>query len=399
MTAAPSVYPSVFMLPGRDRRLRSGHPWVYSNEIRMSAEALALEPGAPTVLNRVDGKGLGVGTFNPHALIAFRLFSTEAGAVLDAAFVEARLRRALALRERLFAEPFYRLVHGEADGLPGLVADRFGGALVVQVTTAGMEKLLPDVLAAAGEVLAPETVVLRNDTPARRAEGLDPYVRLASGELDGAVVVRDGILKFFADLMDGQKTGWFFDQRDNRAFMAAQAGGARMLDVYCHSGAFAIAGAAAGASGVVAIDSSEAALELARRAAAENGVDGRCVFERGEAFAALESLGQAGERFAVVVADPPAFAKSRGELKSGLKGYRKLARLAARLVEPGGFLFLASCSHNVEAGAFAQEVGRGMASAGRAGRIIRGAGAGADHPVHPFLPESAYLKTLVLQLD
>ena len=387
------------MLPGRDRRLRSGHPWVYSNEIRMSAEALALEPGAPTVLNRVDGKGLGVGTFNPHALIAFRLFSTEAGAVLDAAFVEARLRRALALRERLFAEPFYRLVHGEADGLPGLVADRFGGALVVQVTTAGMEKLLPDVLAAAGEVLAPETVVLRNDTPARRAEGLDPYVRLASGELDGAVVVRDGILKFFADLMDGQKTGWFFDQRDNRAFMAAQAGGARMLDVYCHSGAFAIAGAAAGASGVVAIDSSEAALELARRAAAENGVDGRCVFERGEAFAALESLGQAGERFAVVVADPPAFAKSRGELKSGLKGYRKLARLAARLVEPGGFLFLASCSHNVEAGAFAQEVGRGMASAGRAGRIIRGAGAGADHPVHPFLPESAYLKTLVLQLD
>ena len=399
MTAAPSGYPSVFMLPGRDRRVRSGHPWVYSNEINMSAEALALEPGAPAVLNRVDGKALGVGTFNPHTLIAFRLFSTEAGAVLDAAFVEARLRRALALRERLFAEPFYRLVHAEADGLPGLVADRFGGALVVQVTTAGMERLLPDVLAAAAVVLAPETVVLRNDTPARRAEGLDPYVRLASGGLDGAVAVREGNLKFFADLMGGQKTGWFFDQRDNRAFMAALAGGAPMLDVYCHSGAFAIAGAAAGASGVVAIDSSEAALELARRAARENGVEGRCVFERGVAFAALESLGQAGERFGVVVADPPAFVKTRGELKSGLKGYRKLARLAARLVEPGGFLFLASCSHNVDAGAFAQEVGRGMASAGRTGRIIRSAGAGADHPVHPFLPESAYLKTLVVQLD
>ena len=399
MTAAPSVYPSVFMLPGRDRRLRSGHPWVYSNEIRMNAEALAVEPGAPVVLNRVDGKALGVGTFNPHALIAFRLFSTEAGAVLDAAFVEARLRRALALRERLFAEPFYRLVHAEADGLPGLVADRFGGALVVQATTAGMERLLPDVLAAAAEVLGPEAVVLRNDVPARRAEGLDSYVRLASGGLEGAVAVRQGDLRFFADLMGGQKTGWFFDQRDNRAFMAALAGGARMLDLYCYSGAFAIAGAAAGASEVLAFDGSEAALELARRAAGENGVDGRCTFERGDAFEVMEALAQAGERFGVVVADPPAFAKSRGELKSGLKGYRKLARLAARLVEPGGFLFLASCSHNVEAGAFAQEVGRGMVRAGRAGRVIRSAGAGADHPVHPFLPESVYLKTLVLQLD
>lgn len=399
MSTAPSVYPSIFMLPGRDRRLRSGHPWVYSNEIRMNAEALALEPGAPVILNRVDGKALGVGTFNPHALIAFRAFSMEAGAVLDTAFVEARLRRALGLRERLFADPFYRLVHAEADGLPGLVADRFGDVLVVQVTTAGMEGLLPDVLAAAADVLAPEAVVLRNDTPARRAEGLDTYVRLASGGLDGAVEVNEGSLKFFADLMGGQKTGWFFDQRDNRAFLASLADGVRMLDVYCYSGAFAVAGAVAGASEVLAFDRSEAALELARRAARENGVDGSCTFERGDSFEVMEALGQAGERFGVVVADPPAFVKSRGELKSGLKGYRKLARLAARLVEPGGYLFLASCSHNVEPGAFAQEVGRGVARAERSGRIIRSAGAGPDHPVHPFLPETAYLKTLVLQLD
>ena len=387
------------MLPGRDRRLRSGHPWVYSNEIRMNAEALALEPGAPVILNRVDGKALGVGTFNPHALIAFRAFSMEAGAVLDTAFVEALLRRALGLRERLFADPFYRLVHAGADGLPGLVADRFGDVLVVQVTTAGMEGLLPDVLAAAADVLAPEAVVLRNDTPARRAEGLDTYVRLASGGLDGAVEVNEGSLKFFADLMGGQKTGWFFDQRDNRAFLASLADGVRMLDVYCYSGAFAVAGAVAGASEVLAFDRSEAALELARRAARENGVDGSCTFERGDSFEVMEALGQAGERFGVVVADPPAFVKSRGELKSGLKGYRKLARLAARLVEPGGYLFLASCSHNVEPGAFAQEVGRGVARAERSGRIIRSAGAGPDHPVHPFLPETAYLKTLVLQLD
>lgn len=394
-----SALPSVFLMPGGDRRLRAGRPWVYSNEVRMDAEAKALAPGSLVALRRVDGKRLGVGTFNARALIALRLFTDDPNTVVDEEFLARRLSRALALRQRLYGEPYYRLVHGDADGLPGLVADRFADVLVLQLGTAGMEALLEQLLSAVDTVVAPGAVVLRGDGAFRTLENLERGVSVAKGRVEAPVMVREAELTFTADVIEGQKTGWFFDQRDNRAFMAAQAGGARMLDVYCHSGAFAIAGAAAGASGVVAIDSSEAALELARRAAAENGVDGRCVFERGEAFAALESLGQAGERFAVVVADPPAFAKSRGELKSGLKGYRKLARLAARLVEPGGFLFLASCSHNVEAGAFAQEVGRGMASAGRAGRIIRGAGAGADHPVHPFLPESAYLKTLVLQLD
>jgi 23S rRNA (cytosine1962-C5)-methyltransferase len=212
------------------------------------------------------------------------------------------------------------------------------------------------------------------------------------------VVEEDGLV-FYADLVAGQKTGWFYDQRRSRAFIASMAADARILDVFCHSGGFTIAALRSGASHAIGIDSSEAALDLAKRAAAANAVGDRVSFRRGDAYGALERLAAASERFGLVVCDPPAFVKSRKDLASGLKGYRKLARLAAMLVEPGGFLFMASCSHNVDRAAFALEVARGMGAAGRSGRIIREAGAAADHPVHPHLPESAYLKSLVLQLD
>ena len=389
----------VFLLAGRDRRVATGHPWVFSNEIRMDAETKGLEPGALATLHRVDGKPLGIGTFNAHSLIAFRRFSGNPQGVVDRAFVQQRLERALALRTKLFAEPFYRLIHGEADGLPGLVADRFADALVLQVGTAGMEALLPEVLAAIDDVLAPATVVLRNDGAQRSLEGLEQYVRVVTGAVDGPVEVAEGGVRFLADLVEGQKTGWFFDQRDNRAFVAGLGAGARMLDLYCHSGGFALLAAQAGASQVVAVDSSARALDLARAAAEANGLAERCTFRRGDAFAELERLAEAGERFDVVAADPPAFVKTRKELKSGLKGYAKLARLAARLVAPGGFLFVASCSHNVETGLFAEAVAKGMGQSGRSGRILRTSAAAADHPVHPRLPETAYLKAMVLELD
>lgn len=399
MTDVGAAYPNLFLSPGRDKRVSSGHPWAYSNEVNMTAEARALAPGTPVALHRVDGKALGVGTFNPHALIAVRLFAARPEARLDAGLIADRLERALALRARLYDAPFYRLVHAEADGLPGLVADRFGDALVLQATTAGMDRLMPDVLAAAVAVLAPEVVVLRNDVAARRLEDLEAGVRVAKGTLAGPVEVDEAGLRFLADLEGGQKTGWYFDQRDNRAFMTRLAAGGRVLDVYCHTGAFAIAAAAAGAPSVLGIDSSDAALALARQSAALNGVADRIAFERGEAFEALEALGQKPERFRVVFADPPAFAKSRREVASALKGYRKITRLAAPLVEAGGFLFVASCSHNVELSAFVDEVARGLRRAGREGRILRVAGAGPDHPVHPHLPETAYLKAVALQLD
>ena len=206
-------------------------------------------------------------------------------------------------------------------------------------------------------------------------------------------------LSFFADVLQGQKTGWFYDQRDSRAFVARLARGTSLLDAYCYTGGFAVGAAAAGAVAVVGVDSSEPALGLARRAAEANGVGGRCDFRRADVYAELERLGRVGERFGVVVADPPAFVKSKKDLGSGLRGYRKLARLAASLVQPEGFLFIASCSHNVEPSALLGEVVRGATAAGRSGRIVREAGAAADHPAHLFLPESAYLKSIVLQLD
>ena len=397
--AATTSLPRIFVQPGHDRRIAGGHPWAYSNEIRIDTEAKQLPPGALATLHRVDGKPLGIGTFNLHTLIAFRLIDRDATAVIDEGFLAARIARALRLRERLYREPYYRLVHAEADGLPGLVCDRFGDVVVLQVNTAGMEALTPALLAAIRRVLQPTAVVLRNDSPARETEGLPLTVSVAHGEVTEPVPLREGGRVFLADVLHGQKTGWFYDQRESRSFVAPLAAGGALLDAYCHSGGFALLAAAEGARQVIGVDSSELALALARRAAAGNDLEGRCSFRRADVFAELEHLAKSAERFRVVVADPPAFVKSRRDLGSGLRGYRKLTRLAAVLVEPGGFLFVASCSHNVDAAALSTEVVHGAYAAGRSGRIIREAKAGPDHPVHPHLPESAYLKSLLLQLD
>ncbi len=314
-------------------------------------------------------------------------------------FFGDRIGRAMALRERLFAEPFYRLAHAEADGLPGLICDRFDDVLVVQANTAGMEALTPVLLKAFDRLLAPTAIVLRNDSPVRLLEGMPAEVTIAKGGIGDVIEVREGGLRLLADVVGGQKTGWFYDQRESRAFVAPLAAGGALLDIYCHTGGFAISAAAAGAQSVLAIDSSAAALKLAQRSAEMNGVVPICTFRQAEAFGELERLGRAGARYRVVVADPPAFVKSRKELASGLRGYRKLARLAAPLVETGGFLFIASCSHNVEPAALLAEVVRGVSASGRTGRIVREARAGPDHPVHTHLPETAYLKSLLLQLD
>lgn len=395
----PLPRPRVFCRLGGERRFNVGRPWVFANEIRMDSEAKAIAAGSLVTLTRVDGKPLGVGSFNANSLIAFRLFDHDPNRVIDSEFLAARLQNALRLRERLYDQPYYRLVHAEGDLLPGLIIDRFADTLVLQVNTAGMDRLTADILRAVDRVLDPRCVVLRNDQKARALEGLAQEVTTAKGEVAETVeTVEDGHL-FFADVRRGQKTGWFFDQRDNRSFVTPLARGGAMLDVYCHSGGFAILAATGGARRVVAIDASEAALALARRAASANGVSARCEFRQQEAFDALAALGNAGEQFRLVVADPPAFVKSRKDLGGGLRAYRKLARLAAALVEPGGFLFTASCSHHVEAAAFVSEVARGLSAARRVGRIVRQSGAGPDHPIHPHLPETAYLKALLLQLD
>ena len=399
MADDPKARPVIVLQPGRHKRAAAGHPWVYSNEVTMDAQAKALPPGTPVSLRSVGGDPLGVATFNPHTLVSARILDRDVKRRIDRDFFAQRLETALALRRRLYAEPYYRLVHAEADLLPGIVADRYGDVLVSQLNTAGMARLEAEWLAAAEAVLAPAAIVLRNDSPARALEGLEPELRLAKGDIAGVIELSENGARFLADPLAGQKTGWFFDQRDNRRFMAALAAGARVLDLYCYTGGFAVQAAMGGADAVLALDSSEPALALAAASAELNGVGERCRFERADAFGELARLGAAGERFDVVIADPPAFVKSKKDLGPGLRGYRKLARLAASLVAPGGVLFLASCSHNVEPPDFAEAVRRGLEDAGRGGRILRSAGAAPDHPVHPWLPESAYLKSETLVLD
>ncbi len=391
--------PKLYLVAGGDKRLSRGHPWAFSNEVRIGPAEKELAPGTVVALHRVDGKPLAAGTFNPHALIAFRRYTRNAVAAIDRRLVAERLRPALALRERLFDAPFYRLLHAEGDNLPGFVVDRFGDVLVVQASTAGAERLLDEALAALDAGLQPKAVVLRNDVPARALEGLEPEVRVAKGAVEGPVRLEENGVAYLADLAAGQKTGWFYDQRLNRAAVARLARGGHMLDLYAFSGGFGLAAAAAGAAGVVGVDSSEAALALAREAAALNGVADRCTFEKADVFAFLEDAALRPARYEVVCVDPPAFARSRKDVGAALKGYRKLARLAAAAVAPQGFLFMASCSHNVPADQFAAEVVEGVGRAGRSGRIIAQGAAGPDHPVHPFLPETAYLKSVTLALD
>ncbi|MBM3516358.1 MAG: class I SAM-dependent rRNA methyltransferase [Alphaproteobacteria bacterium] len=381
------------------RRARHGHPWVFANEIVMDESARAIAPGAPVALAAPSGEVLGTYLFNPHSLIAARRLARDPAAAFDAALIADRLRRALALRGTLYAAPYYRLVHAEADDLPALAIDRFGDVVVCQLNGAGVERAADALIEAIRAVLAPAAIVLRRDSPARLHERLDQRAPEVIGVLPASLLVIENDCRFVIDACAGQKTGWFFDQRDNRAFMAGLSRGRSVLDTHAYVGGFGIVALRAGAGRLLAIDSSEAARALADEAAALNGVAGAAAFRRGEAFTELARLAREGATFGTVICDPPAFVKSRKTLASGLKGYEKLARLAAQVVEAGGFLFLASCSHAVEAAQFASACVGGIGKAGRTGRILRAAGAAPDHPVHPLLPETAYLKALVFQLD
>ena len=392
-----AIHPLIKLRPKEGRRLRAGAPWVFSNEIVMDAAAKALAPGSVVNVQGDDGIAFGTGYFNAASLIAVRLLDPKPDAKIDAAFFTIALQRALARREALYDAPYYRLVHAEGDGLPGLAVDRFGDLCSVQVTTAGMEKLTPVLLEALDAVVAPKTVVLRNDTPSRALEGLDSYVRAAKGGMPERISLVENGVRYFADIGTGQKTGWYFDQRDNHAFVAKLAKGRTVLDAYCYAGGFGIAAAKNGAKDVIGIDSSQGALALAEESAAANGVKAR--FVKAGVFEELERRAAANEKFDVVIADPPPFVKSRKDLEPGAKAYRKLARLAAAVTAPNGFLLLASCSHNIAPDRFALECAIGILRAGRRAALIHQSGAGADHPVHPMLPETAYLKALVYALD
>ena len=390
--------PLIRLLPGRDRRVKAGHPWIFSNEIAMTQAARALPAGSVVRVEGDDGVKHGAWHFNAHSLIAARFLDADAQAACDdATWFQARLGEALALRERLYATPYYRLAYAEADGLPGLVVDRYGDVVALQANSAGMDRAMPAIVEALTALVSPRAIVAKNDSAVRGLEGLPEESKLLAGEAETAEVV-DGVLRFPVDLIGGQKTGFFFDQRENRARVAALAKGCTVLDAFCHTGGFGLHCAAAGAAQVTLLDRSAAALDAAVQAAQGAGLAERVTTRRADAMEELERMVGARERYDIVITDPPAFAKARKDQPAALRAYAKLARLAATLVSPGGMMFIASCSHHVAPGEFAEAVSWGVHRAKRSARILFQGGAGPDHPLHPMLPESAYLKGMLLYL-
>jgi len=392
--------PVVRLRAGADARaIRHGFPWVYADEIVADRRTRALAAGSLAVLEDAERRPLGLVTVNPGSRIAARVLDPDPAAAITPAWLAGRLTRALALRERLYPEPFYRLVHAEADGLPGVVIDRFGAAAVIQPNAAWAERHLGALADALVAVTGVTTVVKCGSGRMRAAEGLGEETAVVAGGIEGPVAVAMNGATHFADLLGGQKTGFYYDQRDNQALAASLARGLDVLDVFAHSGGFALAALARGAASALAVDGSAAALALAVRGAAATGVAARLAVERGDAFRAMAALAETGRRFGLVVCDPPAFAPAREALDAGLRAYERVARLAAGLVAPGGFLVLCSCSHAADLAAFRAASGRGIGRAGRRAQILATGFAGPDHPVLPQLAEQGYLKALFFRLD
>ncbi|HXV77863.1 MAG TPA: class I SAM-dependent rRNA methyltransferase [Candidatus Polarisedimenticolaceae bacterium] len=376
-----------------DRRLRAGHLWVFANEIDVAATPLdGFEPGAPVLIVSHGGTPLGTGYVNPHSLIAARLCSRDRERPWGPQLIAERLRLALELRERLFPTPYYRLAYGESDGLPGLTVDRFGDVLVVQVTTAGVERFVEQVVAALVKLTAARAVWLRNDTAVRDLEGLARASYAGHGELPDTLRVEEGELRFAIPAAAAQKTGWFYDQRDNRAGLTRWASGARVLDLFAYAGAWGLTAAAAGAAEVLCVDASSAAVGAVRGNATANRLP--VEVEQADAFDALGRLHEAGRRFDVVVVDPPALVKRRKDLRHGRDAYHRLNRAALALLEPGGLLVSSSCSHHLDEAMLIDVVRREAIAARRTLQIVAVGGQGADHPVHPAMPETRYLTCL-----
>ncbi|RRW47131.1 class I SAM-dependent rRNA methyltransferase [Pseudomonas luteola] len=391
--------PSLRLKANAERRLRAGHLWVYSNEIDVAATPLtAFQAGEQAALEAAGGKPIGIVALSPHNLICARLISRDTKHVLDKSLLVHRLKVALSLRERLFDKPFYRLVYGDSDLLPGLVVDRFGDVIVAQLASATMERHKDDVLAALLQVLKPAAVLWKNDSSAREAEGLPRYVESAYGDVPEWAALEENGVKFEAPIIEGQKTGWFYDHRMNRARLAPYVQGKRVLDLFSYIGGWGVQAAVFGASEVMCVDASGFALDGVERNAALNGVAEKMVCVEGDVFEALKELKAADERFDVIVADPPAFIKRKKDVKNGEAAYRRLNEQAMRLLNKDGILVSASCSmHLVEENL--QEIL--LSSARHLDRHIqlieRGA-QGPDHPVHLAIPETRYIKSLTCRI-
>lgn len=398
--SSSTTRPHVRMRPKTDaRRIRHGFPWAYANEIVTDRRTKALVAGTLVVLEDENRNPLGLAAVNPASKIFVRMLDANIEAEVDHTWFVSRLRRALALRDRLFDAPFYRLIHAEADGLPGVVIDRFGDTLVIQPNAAWADGLINMLASAAAEVTGATRVLKNSGGRARSLEGLDDVsATLIGTEIDEPIAVSMNGATYMADVLEGQKTGLFYDQRPNHAFAKSVAGGARVLDVFSHVGGFGLAALAGGAVSTLCVDGSEPALALARQGAFAMGAEQQFEARHGDAFSVLQALNDSGDKFDLVVCDPPAFAPARSALDAGLRAYERIARQAAPLVAEGGILGLCSCSHAADLAKFRTACVRGIGRAGRQQALIHTGFAGADHPLLPQLAESGYLKTLFFRL-
>ena len=392
--------PIVRMKPKSNARaIRHGFPWVYDNEMVTDRRTKALTPGTIAVLQDENRTDMGLVAVTPGSRILCRMLDRDVTAQVNQAWFAARLSKALEMRERLYDQPFYRLIHAEADGMPGVVIDRFGDVAVVQPNAAWADARMDDLVAALVQVTSVTTVLKNASGRARVLEGLDDDSAVMLGDAPTAPipVPMNGAI-YMADLIGGQKTGLFFDQRPNHAFAARLSQGARVLDVFSHVGGFSLAALAGGAETALAVDGSDPALELATQGADAMGKADSFAIRKGDAFDVLTKLAEEGAKFEVVICDPPAFAPNKQALEAGLRAYERIARLAAPLVAEGGYLGLCSCSHAADLAKFRGACVRGIGRAGRSAQLIHTGYAGPDHPLMPQLAESGYLKALFFRL-
>ena len=385
----------LFLRQGADHRLRGGHLWVYSNEIDSKRSPLGdFSAGDLVAVKNANGKLLGCAYMDPNSLICARLYAPGEHRAMDADLFAARLETAHSLRQAAFDKPFYRLVYGDSDALPGLVVDRFGDYLIVQLNNAGLERYREPLLSVLVAVLQPRGILLRADSRSRREQGLPTGSEVVYGEVPEQVPLEENGVQFLAPVYEGQKTGWFYDHRMSRARLAAWVDGKSVLDVYSYIGGWGIQAAAFGASEVCCLDSSARALEGVKANAGLNGLQDRVSTLRGSAPETMASLISEGRRFEVVILDPPAFIQRRKDLKKGIAAYRRINELGLQLLEPGGLLVSASCSMHLSR---ADLIGAMQQAAVRSGcqlRIVEQGAQGPDHPVHPAIPETEYLKAV-----
>jgi 23S rRNA (cytosine1962-C5)-methyltransferase len=380
----------------QERRILAGHLWIYSNEIDTRETPLKLfSPGQQVAIHTHRNKWVAHAYINPRSLICARVISRHPAETLDEELLTRRISNALALRERLFDNRCYRLVYGESDLLPGLVVDRFGDYLTLQITTAGMETVLEVIISVLEKLLKPAGILLRNDTSMRELEGLEQSVAVASGDIPEKICLEENGVMFETSLREGQKSGWFYDQAGNRSRMQRYIReGDTVLDICSYAGAWGVTAALAGSGDVNCVDASKAALEQTRNNATLNKVAERVNTQQGDAFEVLKQLAAEKRRYDVVILDPPAFIKRRKDQKQGEQAYSRLNRLGLEVLRNDGILITSSCSFHMEQGKLQNVVREAAVRQNTQLRLLEFGQQRQDHPVHPAIPETSYLKTL-----